>query len=310
MRKITLIYTIFMAIISVHSQQESQFTQYMYNTISVNSAYAGSRDIMSVFGMYRTQWVGIDGAPDTGVFSVDAPITERIGVGLSFANDRISIASESDLSADFSYRIPIVLGENNYYLAFGLKATAHILNVDYGKLRLRYTDPILDPNNNINSRFSPNVGAGFYFYSQKLYAGLSVPNILETKIYDNDVQSTAKERMHGYLIAGYVVEGIHEDIKFKPAILTKVVQGAPIQMDITANFMFQEKFIVGLAYRWTSALSTLAGFQVNNNWFIGYAYDAETTKLTKYNSGTHEIFLRYDFTPLGNNKRIVSPRFF
>jgi len=310
MNRIILSCVSLFTILSVYSQQESQFTQYMYNTISVNSAYAGSRDVMSVFGMYRTQWVGIDGAPDTGVFSVDAPINERIGVGLSFLNDRISIANESTLSADFSYRIPVVLGESNYYLAFGLKATAHVLNVDYGKLKIKDADPILNPNNNINSRFSPNIGAGFYFYSDKLYAGLSVPNILETKIYDNDVQSTATERMHGYLIAGYVIDEIHEDIKFKPAILAKVVEGAPIQMDVTANFMFQDKFVVGLAYRWTSALSALAGFQINNNWFIGYAYDAETSRLIKYNSGSHEIFLRYDFSPLGDSKRIVSPRFF
>jgi len=310
MKKIVLVCVCFVAVFSVYSQQESQFTQYMYNTISVNSAYAGSRGIMSVFGMYRTQWVGIDGAPDTGVFSVDAPINERIGLGLSFTNDRISIVSENDLSADFSYRIPLVLDGVDYHLAFGLKATAHLLSTDYGKLRLKDADPLLNADNNINNRFSPNVGASIYLYSNKLYAGFSIPNILETKIYDSDVQSIAKERMHGYLIAGYVVEGIHEDIKFKPAILMKAVEGAPIQMDITANFMFQEKFVVGLAYRWSAALSALAGFQVNNDWFIGYTYDAETTRLTKYNSGSHELFLRYDFSFKKENKRIVSPRFF
>jgi len=310
MKKIALICVSFLAVFSAYSQQESQFTQYMYNTISVNPAYAGSRDITSVFGMYRTQWVGINGAPDTGVFSVETPIDERIGLGLSFINDRIGIVSENELSIDFSYRIPLTLGQDNYHLAFGLKATAHLLDVDYGKLNLRDPDPVLNPDNNINGRFSPNVGAAIYFYSNKLYAGFSIPNILETKIYDNDIQSLAKERMHGYLIAGYVIEGIHEDIKFKPAILTKMVEGAPIQMDITANFMFQEKFVVGLAYRWSAAISALAGFQVNNNWFIGYAYDAETTRLIKHNSGSHEIFLRYDLYFKKESKRIVSPRFF
>lgn len=287
-----------------YSQQDSQYTQYMYNTNNVNPAYAGSREVLSLFGMYRTQWVGLDGAPDTGVFSAHSPVSERVGLGLTFVNDRIGISDESTISIDFSYTIPV---SEDYKLAFGLKGTAHLLNVDYSKL-ITYNPNDVLLQNNIDNRFSPNIGAGAYLYSDKFYVGISVPNILETQHYnDNDVNSLAGERMHGYLITGYVFD-LTSDIKFKPAVLAKAVKGAPLQTDVTANFMFDEKFVLGVAWRWDAAVSGLAGFQVNDNWFIGYAYDAETTKLANYNSGSHEIFLRYEF--FRKSTRMVSPRFF
>ena len=180
------------------------------------------------------------------------------------------------------------------------------MNVDYTKLnRYDLTDPQFQ--NNIDNKFSPNIGAGIYFHSDKLYAGLSVPNFLETEHFDDNLSATAKEKMHYYLIGGYVFD-LSDNIKFKPAFLSKVVSGAPLQLDLTANFMFNEKFILGAAWRWDAAVSGLAGFQVNENWMIGYAYDAETTKLANYNSGSHEIFLRYEFK--GKTEKVVSPRFF
>jgi type IX secretion system PorP/SprF family membrane protein len=134
-----------------------------------------------------------------------------------------------------------------------------------------------------------------------------VPNFLETQHYYDYKSVTAKERMHFYLIGGYVFD-LSPTIQFKPAFLSKVVNGAPLQLDLTGNFMFNEKFVLGAAWRWGAAVSGLAGFQVNENWMIGYAYDAETTKLANYNSGSHEIFLRYEFK--GKSEKVVSPRFF
>lgn len=284
-----------------YSQQDAQYTQYMYNTNNVNPAYAGSREVLSIFGMYRTQWVGLEGAPDTGVFSIHSPVGERTGLGLTIVNDRIGISDETTISADFSYAIPV---SENYKLAFGLKATANLLNVDYSKLDWR--DPDDPVNGNIESMFSPNIGAGAYLYSAKFYVGLSVPNILETEHYNDNIKSTASERLHGYLITGYVFD-LSENIKFKPAAMAKVVSGSPLQMDLSGNFMFSERFVLGVAWRWSAAVSGLAGFQINDNWFIGYSYDSETTKLANYNSGSHEIFLRYE---LFKRRPIVSPRFF
>ena len=286
------------------AQQDSQYTNYMYNTINVNPAYAGSRGVMSIFGMHRTQWVGLDGAPVTNVASINTPINNsKLGMGISFVNDRIGPSDENAISADISYTIQT---SETYKLSFGVKGTANLLNVDYTKLKIYdLTDPQFQ--NNIDNKFSPNIGAGIYFHSDKLYAGLSVPNFLETEHFDDNVAATAKERMHYYLIGGYVFD-LSDNIKFKPAFLTKLVTGAPLQLDLTANFMFNEKFVLGAAWRWDAAVSGLAGFQVNENWMIGYAYDAETTKLANYNSGSHEIFLRYEFK--GKTEKVVSPRFF
>lgn len=285
------------------AQQDPQYTQYMYNTINVNPAYAGSREVLSVFGMYRTQWVGLEGAPDTGVFAIHSPLSERVGLGATFTNDRIGIANESTISVDFAYHLPL---SENYKLALGIKGSAHLLNLEYSKLNLyNPNDPTMQED--ISNRFSPNVGAGAYLYSDRFYLGLSVPNILQTDHYDDNVQSTAAERMHGYLITGYVFD-LGESLKFKPAAMLKAVKGAPLQLDVSGNFLFFEKLTLGAAWRWSAAISGLAGFQVNENWFIGYAYDAETTKLANYNSGSHEIFLRYEFTK--KSERIISPRFF
>lgn len=286
------------------AQQDSQYTNYMYNTINVNPAYAGSRGVMSIFGLHRTQWVGLEGAPVTNTFSLNTPINNsNLGLGLSFVNDRIGPSDENTISVDVSYTIPL---SNDYKLSFGIKGTANLLNVDYTKLdRYDLTDPQFQ--NNIDNRFSPNIGTGIYFHSNKLYAGLSVPNFLETEHFDDNVSATAKERMHYYLIGGYVFD-LSPTVKFKPAFLSKMVTGAPLQLDLTANFMFNEKFVLGAAWRWDAALSGLVGFQVSEGWFIGYGYDAETTKLANYNSGSHEIFLRYEFK--GKSEKVVSPRFF
>ena len=286
------------------AQQDSQYTNYMYNTINVNPAYAGSRGVMSIFGMHRTQWVGLDGAPVTNVASINTPINNsNFGLGISFVNDRIGPSDENTISVDISYTIQT---SETYKLSFGIKGTANLLNVDYTKLNI-YDPTDSQFQNNIDNKFSPNIGAGVYFHSDKFYTGLSVPNFLETEHYDDNVAATAQERMHYYFIGGYVFD-LSDNIKFKPAFLSKVVSGAPLQLDLTANFMFNEKFILGAAYRWDAAMSGLAGFQINQNWMIGYAYDAETTKLANYNSGSHEIFLRYEFK--GKQEKAVSPRFF
>ncbi len=290
------------------AQQDAQFTQYMYNTININPAYAGSRDVLSVFGLYRTQWVGLDGAPQTGSFSINTPIGEsRWGVGLGFINDRIGPSTESNIAVDVSYSVPL---SENYKLSFGLKGSANFLNIDFTKLDLYNKN---DPRFTVNlNKFLPNIGAGLYLHSENTYFGLSVPNILETKHFDGyagttAISSVAKERMNFYFIAGHVFE-LSESVKFKPALLSKLVTGAPLQVDVSGNFMFNDKFTLGLAYRWSAALSALAGFQVSDGLFIGYAYDRETTRLANFNSGSHEIFLRYEF--FKKYDKIVSPRFF
>ncbi|WP_306349747.1 type IX secretion system membrane protein PorP/SprF [Flavobacterium sp. '19STA2R22 D10 B1'] len=308
MKKI-LIALLFVCYAQSYGQQDVQYTQYMYNTINVNPAYAGSREVMSIFGMHRTQWVGLDGAPVTNTASIHAPLNDtKIGLGLSIISDRIGPSRENDISVDFSYTLDL---ENDFKLAFGLKATANLFSIDYTKLNI-YTPTDTRFQYNINNKFSPNIGAGVYLYSENSYIGFSIPNMLETKHYDKksgqDAASyVSTDRLHYYLIAGHVFD-VNDEFKFKPTLLTKMVQGAPLQVDLSANVLFQEKFSAGVAYRWNAAMSAMVGYQVSDSWFIGYSYDAESTKLANYNSGSHELFLRFEL--FENYDRIVSPRYF
>mgnify|MGYP003454725228 CR=1 FL=1 len=309
MKKLILFTLFTLSAVNGYSQQDAQFTQYMYNTININPAYAGSRGVLSVFGLHRTQWVGIDGAPKTNTFSLNTPIkNSNIGFGLSVINDRIGPSDETAISADISYSINT---SDKYKLSFGVKATADLLNVDFTKLNIYNPgDPLAQYN--IDNKFSPNVGAGIYYRPDKSYIGLSVPNFLETKHFDKGQNqfgsnSIASEKMHYYLIAGHVFD-LSSSLKMKPAFLTKMVKGAPLQVDLSANFLFNDKFTIGGAYRWDAAGSLMAGFQINNSLFLGYGYDMEVTKLANYNSGSHEVFLRYEL--FKKAEKVVSPRFF
>ena len=300
--KISLFAMLLVGLVS-YSQQDSQYTQYMYNTETVNPAYAGSRGVMSIFGLYRTQWVGLDGAPKTGAFSINSPIENtNLGVGLTFVNDQIGPTVDNTIAADISYTIQT---SEVYKLSFGIKGTADLFNLDVSKLN--YTDqadPLLQ---NLHNNFSPNVGAGVYFHSDKSYLGLSIPNFFQTKRYsDNDV-AVYKERMNLYVIGGYVFD-LSPDLKFKPAFLAKTVEGAPLQLDLSGNFLINDKFMLGAAWRWSAAASFMAGFQITDGLYIGYGYDLDTTKLAHYNSGSHEVFLRFEL--FKRQDRIVSPRFF
>lgn len=291
--------------IASFAQQDAQFTQYMYNTININPAYAGSRGALSVFGLHRTQWVGLDGAPETSCLSVNTPINNsNLGVGVSLVNDKIGPTNENNFSVDLSYTVQT---SANFKLSFGIKGTANLFNLDIDKLNPENQgDPQFQ---DFNSKFSPNVGAGVYWHSDKAYIGLSVPNFIETNRYnDNDV-AIYKDKINYYLMAGYVFDLDHyEYVKFKPAVLTKMVEGAPLQVDVSANFMFIDKFVVGVAYRWSASLSAMVGFQITEGLYLGYGYDRETTNLNNYNSGSHEIFLRYEF--FRKNDKMTTPRFF
>ena len=310
MRRFIIIFISALSFIQVsRAQQTPQYTEYMYNTMVINPAYAGSRGAPSIVALYRSQWMGLEGAPTTQNLGISSPISKRVGLGLSIVHDEIGngTSQTTDLNAAFSYTIPISQTGN---LAFGLNAGGNFLNVDFSKL-INYGVETNLPN--IDNKFSPNFGAGVYYYTERFYAGLSIPDFLQTKHFDDSGETAsfvAKDRMNLYLTSGYVFD-LNGNVKFRPAAMVKVVSGAPIQADVSASFMFSEKFVLGAAYRWDAAVSALASFQIMENFMIGLAYDMDTTSLgnTTFNDGSFEVFIRYDFINRFN-RRAFNNRFF
>ncbi|OMP30890.1 type IX secretion system membrane protein PorP/SprF [Mangrovimonas sp. DI 80] len=291
------------------AQQLPQFTQYMYNTISINPAYAGSRETLSIVGLHRSQWVGLEGAPTTQTLSIHSPLrNEKIGLGLSFINDELGYENFSYLYGDFSYSIHT--GENTK-LSFGVKAGFTHYNIDMALLN----DPSIaqDPFfNDVSNRWSPNFGAGVLWHSNRWYIGLSAPRLLNTDYNKGTVGGTdyvAVERNNYYLTGGYVFD-LGDNTKFKPAMLLKATNGAPMSFDFTANFLFYEKLWLGAGYRIderAGEISGIADFQISKQIRIGYAYGYPLSDLRPYTSGTHEILLMFE---LFKTQRVKSPRYF
>lgn len=293
------------------AQQDAQYTQYMYNTMSVNPAYAGSRGQLSLAALYRSQWVGLEGAPKTFTLNLHSPIRDsRVGYGISVVNDNIGdgVVQETYIDAAISYTIDV---SRDAKLSFGLKGGGNLLSLDFSGLQ-KYQEEFVD-SDNIDNRFTPNFGLGVYYHTDRFYAGLSAPNLLESKHFDNaagdENNFLSVDRINFYLITGYVFD-LNANLKFKPALLTKVVSGAPLQLDLSGTFLFNEKFSFGAAYRWNATVSGLLGFQLNEQLMIGLAYDRETTDLggTRFNDGSVEILLRWELVK--SYRRLVSPRFF
>ena len=285
------------------AQQDPQYTQYMYNTMSINPGYAGSNESLSITALARTQWVGIPGAPQTQPLSLHTPIGySGLGLGLNILNDKLGPSQEMYLDGNISYTIRM---NNEANLAFGLRLGGRLLNLDWSKGRFQNPADVVF-NQNVENRFLPTVGAGLYYHTDNWYVGLSVPNFLRTEHYDDNIESVAVENLHYFIIAGYVFE-INQTMKFKPAVIAKAVSGAPLSLDVSANVLFNERLTLGLAYRWDDSISALAAFQINENLRIGYAYDLTTSNYRNYNSGTHEVIVSYD---IFKQMRLKSPRFF
>lgn len=251
--------------------------------------------MLSLGLLYRTQWVGLEGAPKTATFTINSPVGKRrnMGMGLSVIHDEIGPATQTDVAIDYAYAIPV---NDNTRLSFGLKAGFDVLEVDFSKLDIyNPNDPLYQEN--IDNRWQPKIGAGIYLNTNEWYIGASAPNFLETKHYDrsnnSNFQSVASERMHFHLIGGYVFD-LSYAVQFKPTTMIKLVKGAPIQWDLSANFIFDQKFTLGASWRWDAALSAMAAFQVSPSILLGVGYDYQFTDIEKYSDGSYEVILRFD----------------
>ena len=299
---VKLLFTILLAS-QVSAQQDPQYTQYMYNMNIINPAYTGSTEGLSVGALYRSQWVGLDGGPETFTFNIHSPVGKQVGLGLSVISDQIGPVKETNAYVDFSYTIPVGTVTK---LAFGLKGgfTFH----DIGLISLDLIDDF-DPNfqSNINE-MTPNIGAGVYFYKpNKYYISASVPNILNGVHLDTQGRKIGSESEHFFAAAGYVFD-LSENFKLKPHALLKYATNAPISYDINANLFMYDIVEVGLGYRLQDSFSGMINFQVSNNMRIGYAYDAIRSDLDIVTNSSHEIFINFDLNFTTKVSR--SPRYF
>ena len=287
------------------AQQDAQFSQYMFNTLAFNPAYAGSAGLLNVTALYRAQWVGFDGAPQTQTLTANSPLKNKnLAVGGSLFNDVIGPAHTFGLYGDFVYRINFAKSK----LAFGVKVGFDIFQGTFTSLDIiDNSDPSFAQN--VNGKFQPNAGFGVYYYAKKYYIGFSAPKLIRNTIYDsvNDLPENGKQEINSYFTVGYVFV-FSRDVKFKPAVLFKFVQNAPAQLDINLNFLFVDRFWFGVMFRPGAAWGFLAQFQITDQLRFGYSLDLSTHEIQTYNKGTHEFMLSYDFGY--NRTKIRSPRYF
>lgn len=299
---VVLLYSLFM--IEGYAQQDPQYTQYMYNMNVVNPAYAGSRGTLSIGVLGRLQWTGLNGAPETYTANVHAPLSSKVGLGLSAIADENGPLKEQNIYADFSYTLETSdLGR----LALGIKAGVTLKQV--GLFSLTRVNPNDDAfNDNVNSA-DPNIGAGAFYYTDKFYVGFSMPNMLQVSYaeFENGQISRISENMHYFLTTGYVFD-LNKSVKFKPSILVKATSGSPISMDFSTNFLFNERFELGASYRLDDSISGLVNVAVSKTLRLGFAYDHTLTNLGDFNNGSFEGILLWDIQ--SSDKKIKSPRFF
>ncbi|UZH54307.1 type IX secretion system membrane protein PorP/SprF [Salinimicrobium tongyeongense] len=292
-----------------NAQQDPMYTQYMYNMSVINPAYAiDDLGILNVGGIYRNQWAGMEGAPETANFFAHTGLSERLEAGISIVHDEIGdIVKENNLYADVAYVLPV---SETSKLSFGVKAGVTFFDANLTALETGNNQ--VDPAAQNLSEVFPNFGVGAYWFGDKYYVGLSAPNLFTSKHLENKtgLARLGEENIHYFLTGGYVFD-LNPNLKLKPAFMARAVEGAPLSVDITANVLLYNRFEAGVAYRFDETVSGLVNFRVTPELRIGYAYDYTTGNLSDFNDGTHEIMVLFDLDLLGLSKGYnVSPRFF
>jgi len=305
MKRIIVAIITILSVVQMNAQQDAMFTHYMYNTLGVNSGYAGSRDALTVTLLHRTQWLGFEGAPQTQTLTLHSPFKDnKMGLGLSVINDKIGPTKSTSIYGDFAYRLTV---SEKATLAFGLKAGVNMYNSEINGLSTSENNDVAFQGD--VTKTTPNFGFGVYYYTDKFYLGLSTPRLMETKLNSGE----AIDKRHYFLIAGTVFD-LTDDIKLKPTGFMKVTDGAPIEGDITGTLIFNDKFRLGAMFRTGDALGLLLGLDITDQLSFGYSFDwsyrSDWNNVEKTIQRTsHELMLRYDFI-YKNEEKIRSPRYF
>lgn len=309
-KKILAGLTLALTSFGLNAQQDPMYTHYMYNTLTINPAYAGTRDALSVTALHRSQWVAFDGAPLTQTVTAHSPLrNEHIGLGLSITNDKIGPTNNTSFFADFAYHVKL---NERSKLSFGISAGANIFQAELSQLELDVqSDPVFQ--NSVSNKIMPNFGLGAYYHREQFYAGISAPNLLQNSyaVVNQTGGSTliSEAQRHYFLIVGGLLH-LGENLDFKPTTFVKVTAGAPVQADFTASFIIKDRLLLGAMYRTGDAFGALVGFDITEQFHIGYSYDwSHGLRTGKYNQGSHEVLLRYDFI-FSSKRQIHSPRNF
>jgi len=288
------------------AQQDKMFTQYLNYPSAINPAYAGSRGTTHILGIARRQWVGLDGAPESAVLSVNSPIPFfNLGMGLILETDKLGPERNTDIALDLSYKLQL---SKALYLNLGLKTDLSYYKVDLQKIKVvDQNDPLLLANK--NGELIPNFGVGAYLYSNKFFAGLSIPRILQTNVDGGDLAESSLDhtKLHYFLIAGYLTK-LNSSIKLKPTILLKTTQGARLSWDLSLMGIFLDRFLFGVSYRNEDAIALIAQVNINKQLRLGYSYDFTYSRLSGRSDGSHEVTFSYDIDFL--SKKPNSPRYF
>jgi type IX secretion system PorP/SprF family membrane protein len=300
-----LIAVVLLTFVDVKAQQDPQYTQYMYNMSIMNPAYAGSKENMTGGVLYRKQWLDIEGAPTTGTFFINSPVGKNVGLGLSAINDKIGPVEETNVYADFSYTLN--LGDDRR-LAFGLKGGVTMHKIDFNTIYPTLPDINDEAFNGPNPNKSfLNVGSGLFYYTNKYYVAASVPNMLKSNYLDYSGRRFGTETLHYFITGGYVFD-INSDLKFKPSTMIKSAINAPVSVDLSANFLFNDKFEVGGTYRLQDSFGAMVNYAVSPSLRIGYAYDQIVSDLKVTTPSSHEIMILFN---LNFPKKVSqSPRYF
>lgn len=285
------------------AQQDAMFTQYMFNGLALNPAYAGSHDAISASLLYRNQWVNVDGAPNTGAFALHSPLgNDKIAIGVQAVRDQIGISKETIANVSAAYRLPL---SERAKLSFGLSAGINMLDYNFNDLELgSVNDAFFDPSNNIKDN-KANVGAGLYYYTNNTFLGVSVPRLLQNDFGDGVETFTQKRLL--YVHGGHVFN-LNPNLKFKPNALIKATSNAPVEVDLNANFLFIDKIWAGVSWRSFESVDLIARLLVTEQLSLGYSYDITTNDLRDNSKGSHEFMLNYLFS--FQKKKMLSPRYF
>jgi type IX secretion system PorP/SprF family membrane protein len=285
------------------AQQDPVYSQYMFSMMSINPAYAGSRDVLSVTGIYRKQWVNVKGSPTTQFLSGDFALkNKKVGLGAQLFNDESGIIQNTGFYGSYAYRIRF----NKAVLSMGIQAGVTRFKANYSALQLGddQLDPAFADNQN---EFRPNFGAGVYFNTERFYAGISVPHLVGAGKVETDAKggSIREQANHWFFTTGVVLP-LSPYLNLKPSVLLRVVDGAPLHADINANLWMHDVVAIGVSYRTSESLVGMLEFQATPQFRFGYAYDYMFSSLKGF--GSHEFMLRYEFGY--NKKNMVSPRYF